>query len=222
MTRDLFVGVVCSAVFHGGFFLADRWFAPSPRPAAVADAVQTVEFIMPPVPEEELLQPDAAADGPAEKPEVSLPVAPERIEVVDIAVAIPQPAQILIPDRKIDARMTTIPVTNGGDRRKGRIGGSAVFELSSLDEEPVAKFQAKPVYPFEMHRSGTPGDVLVAFVVDASGVVREAYAVRSNQREFEASAVQAVMKWRFRPGKKDGRAVSTRMQVPIVFSITSD
>ena len=32
-------------------------------------------------------------------------------------------------------------------------------------------------------------------------------------------AIQAVGKWTFRPGRKGGRAVNTRMQVPIVFSL---
>jgi len=31
-----------------------------------------------------------------------------------------------------------------------------------------------------------------------------------------------VSKWRFRPGKKGGRAVNTRMAVPIVFNITDE
>jgi protein TonB len=95
-----------------------------------------------------------------------------------------------------------------------------LFDLANLDQIPVARFQARPVYPFEMRRAGITGEVLVGFIVDSNGDVRDAYAIRSNQREFEAAAIQAVMKWKFRPGRKGGRAVNTRMQVPIVFSIT--
>ena len=71
-----------------------------------------------------------------------------------------------------------------------------------------------------MRRAGIEGQVLVGFIVDSKGTVREAYPIRSTHREFESAAVQAVSKWRFRPGKKGGRSVNTRMQVPIVFSIT--
>ncbi len=70
-----------------------------------------------------------------------------------------------------------------------------------------------------MKRNGIAGEVLVEFIVDANGTVRDAHAVRSSQREFEASAVRAVSKWTFRPGQKGGRNVATRMQVPIVFSL---
>jgi RNA polymerase sigma factor (sigma-70 family) len=37
--------------------------------------------------------------------------------------------------------------------------------------------------------------------------------------EFEAAALEAVGKWKFSAGVKRGRAVNTRLQVPVVFSI---
>ena len=49
--------------------------------------------------------------------------------------------------------------------------------------------------------------------------VANAEAVRSSRAEFEASAMAAVSKWKFRPGRKSGRAVTTHLQVPIVFSL---
>jgi TonB family protein len=101
--------------------------------------------------------------------------------------------------------------------RKNRAGKT--FDISMLDQTPVARFQARPQYPFEMRRAGINGEVVVDFVVDTNGEVQNAYAVRSSQREFEAAAVQAVMKWKFKPGKKGGQDVNTHMQVPIVFSL---
>ena len=71
-------------------------------------------------------------------------------------------------------------------------------------------------------RAGIAGDVLVDFIVDTNGAVRNAYAARSSQREFEAAAVQAVSKWTFRPGRKGGRAVNTHMQVPVGFTLTDN
>jgi protein TonB len=100
--------------------------------------------------------------------------------------------------------------------------GIEVFDISKLDQQPVARFQARPQYPFEMRRAGIAGEVLVDFIVDSNGDVRNAYAVRSSQREFEAAAVQAVSKWKFRPGKKNGRNVNTHMQVPIVFTLNEE
>ena len=114
--------------------------------------------------------------------------------------------------------VVTIPVSP----RTGNFGAGMrdLFNLSDLDQVPVPSFQSRPVYPFEMRRAGITGEVVVGFIVDSTGAVRDAYAVRSTQREFDAAAVQAVTKWKFRPGRRGGRAVNTRMQVPIVFSIT--
>lgn len=64
--------------------------------------------------------------------------------------------------------------------------------------------------------------MLVGFIVNVNGDTQDVYAIKSTQREFEAPAIQAVQKWKFRPGKRQGKAVNTRMQVPIVFSITEE
>jgi protein TonB len=69
-----------------------------------------------------------------------------------------------------------------------------------------------------MRQNGIKGEVNVGFIVDVNGDVRDAYVVNSTHREFEAPAVQAVSKWKFRPGRRNAHAVNTRMSVPIVFS----
>jgi RNA polymerase sigma factor (sigma-70 family) len=94
------------------------------------------------------------------------------------------------------------------------------FNLGDLDQIPVARYQARPVYPFAMSRAGITGEVTVALVVDTNGDVREAHVVKSTQQEFEAAAVEAVLKWKFRAGERGGKAVNTRMQVPIVFALS--
>jgi periplasmic protein TonB len=93
------------------------------------------------------------------------------------------------------------------------------LDVSKLDQAPVPRFQARPQYPFEMREKKIGGEVVVDFIIDVNGDVRNAYAVRSSRREFEAAAVAAVAKWKFKPGMKGGRAVNTHMQVPIVFTL---
>jgi protein TonB len=118
------------------------------------------------------------------------------------------------PHVAFDPNMTKIPANIGGS------GGPPTFNLSQLDERPVATYMARPVYPEGMRRTGTSGEVTVEFIVDTSGNVRNATAVHSSQRDFEESACTAVSKWKFRPGRKDGRAVYVHMQVPIVFTLS--
>ncbi len=96
---------------------------------------------------------------------------------------------------------------------------SVVLNPSDLDQMPVPKYQASPVYPSEMRIHGISGEVLVDFIVDQAGNVRNAVAARSSNREFEDAACNAVSHWRFTPGRRGGVAVSVHMQVPIVFSL---
>jgi protein TonB len=70
-----------------------------------------------------------------------------------------------------------------------------------------------------MRRQGISGEVTVGFIVDAEGVPRELYVVKSSNKAFEPSALNSVSKWRFRPGMVNEKPVYTRMQVPLVFNI---
>jgi periplasmic protein TonB len=104
----------------------------------------------------------------------------------------------------------------------GIAGGAEVFDISKLDRAPELKFRVQAQYPFEMRRAGATGEVIVEFIVDTNGNVMNAFAVRSSRSEFEANAVSAVSKWKFKPGQKGGRNLNTRMQVPIVFTLNQE
>jgi TonB family protein len=85
----------------------------------------------------------------------------------------------------------------------------------------IQRSQVPPIYPFAMRKSGIQGQVLVGFVVDKGGAVRNPVVVRSNSPAFDAPAVECVLKWRFEPSRVDGQPVNARMTVPIVFELDS-
>lgn len=220
MTRDLIIGILIAASLHAVFFFGDKLF-PEGEVVAVAEAEEefTIEMMeMPPLePEPEDII-DVTDEAPPEEIEFAPPMNAD-VPTVNVDSAFVQKLQPPPPpglDRPTG--VISIPKTSAS-RAIGR-GMNDLFDLKNLDQAPSPRFQSKPVYPFEMRRAGIEGQVLVGFIVDSRGTVREAYSIRSTHREFESAAVQAVSKWRFRPGKKGGRAVNTRMQVPIVFSIT--
>jgi protein TonB len=99
-------------------------------------------------------------------------------------------------------------------------GLGAIFNLGDLDQIPQPTFQPPPQYPYEMKRAGINGTVTVGFIVDTTGAVRDAYVVSSSHSEFEAAALAAITKWRFRPGRRKGAPVNTRMQQPLSFKLT--
>jgi periplasmic protein TonB len=98
-------------------------------------------------------------------------------------------------------------------------GKITVLDISELDRVPIPRFRARPLYPSDMIAAGLSGNVLVDFIVDTEGNVRNAFAVHSSHIEFESNAVSAVQRWKFTPGRKNNHAVYVHMQVPIIFNL---
>ena len=85
--------------------------------------------------------------------------------------------------------------------------GNEVFSAADLEERPQAAAHFPPAYPNELRRAKVEGSVTVAFVVDESGRVEDPRVEKSSHPEFEKSALEAIRKWKFKPGKKEGQAV---------------
>lgn len=97
--------------------------------------------------------------------------------------------------------------------------GARAFETPKITEPPVPVYRVTPDYPLAMYRAGIAGEVLIEFIVDAEGNVRETYPVRSSHPAFRGEAVLAVSQWRFRPGTVNGEPVANKMRVAIFFSL---
>lgn len=112
------------------------------------------------------------------------------------------------------------PGISTGDPRA--IGGPRIISAAGLDKAPHAQVQATPDYPFAAKREGLNGEVVVEFLVDETGRVSNPSIVRSSNSMFDEPSLRAVLKWRFEPGRRDGRVVRFRMAVPVVFRLNND
>jgi len=95
------------------------------------------------------------------------------------------------------------------------------FDVSELESKPEVVSSVPPRYPSELRRAGIEGRVTIVFVLDTGGRVEDPRIETSTQPEFEQPALEAVRKWKFRPGMKDGEAVRTFMRLPIAFRMNS-
>ena len=93
-----------------------------------------------------------------------------------------------------------------------------VYDVTELDQVPVARSQVWPTYSAAQRPAGVTAEVTVSFVVDPEGNVRDASTIKSTNADFDTVAVESIKKWNFKPGQKGGRPVGTRMQVPIFFT----
>lgn len=179
----------------------------------------------PPVPERIEIIPENSATGSAGEtaggpdPLPRILDLPRELPKVDIFT-------VLVTDTVVPLRPLTtlmkIPqgVGEPGDGKGPRTGLSGAIQYTNLDNVPRATVRPAPNYPDTMSKSDTDGAVTVEFVVDTTGRVVSAEAVRWTHREFVDPAVRAVLRWRFEPGTHNGRKVSFRMAVPIEFYAT--
>jgi protein TonB len=209
----LVVGVFMAAGIHGAVLYTptfSRKKAEAPPPPA-----EMIEVVpMPPLePEEEIeVVNNDDAEAPPEFAPPMLMDLPSTVPVSAMTIKFEPPP----PEAPKSLGTITIP----SNRSAPSSGWGKLFELKDLDQKPTPITRIQPTYPFEMKRAGQEGTVTLGFIVDSTGAVRDAYVVDSTHREFEQPALAAIQKWRFRPGKKSGRAVNTKMQQPIVFTIT--
>lgn len=214
MRRDFLIGLAVSIFVHVGTLYGDRVIKFKPQSKAKVEQMATIEIIEMP-----RIEPDEPDRPPEPTEEAKLDfVPPTQIDTPQVVTdnSFVQQMQPPPPDSlKLNAGALDIP----SNRDMSSFRGMEVFDISKLDQIPQPRFRTPPQYPFEMRRAGIAGEVLVEFLVDTEGDVQNAFSAKSSQKEFESAAVQAVSKWKFRPGRKNGQNVVTRMQVPIVFTL---
>lgn len=217
MRRDLVIGLLCSIFIHAALGLSGEininWFAK--KKVVKKDEAPVLQLEMPKIEPE----PPEVQD-PTETQADTTQIAPPSVADVPGVVSFDSFTQAVQPPPppKTGIQMTVPksqgPVDNAGMRE--------VFDIKNLDQAPVARFRAQPVYPFDMKRQGITAEVLIEFVCDSNGDVRNPQVIKSSNHAFDQAAIEAVLKWKFRPGKKGGRSVNARMQQPFVFSINED
>jgi protein TonB len=218
MRKDLVIGLSASVLVHWSFlFLTQAPSAPKKKAVEVADVIKIEMPTLPPEEPEKKVN-----EEPQDEDAVVSSIAPPSL--VEIPNVMPNATFVMTPEPPpppgvaTSKGVVTIPA-NPRPPGWGK-GYSNLFDISQLDQIPVARLQPPPNYPYEMKRSGITGTVVVGFICDTDGNVRDAYVVNSTHREFDAQAVQAVSKWKFKAGRRGGRAVNTRMSVQVEFTLT--
>jgi TonB family protein len=105
-----------------------------------------------------------------------------------------------------------------GPGEGGGFGGGA-FRIGGGVSAPVPVFKVEPEYSEEARKAKFQGTVLLAIVVDETGKTTNVRVVRPLGMGLDEKAMEAVMKWRFRPGYKDGKAVPVMANVEVNFRL---
>ncbi len=221
MNRSILFAVIVSFLVHAGLAASGLLFRSEPAKPAAKEETPTIALDQPPPPAPD--EPEPAADQPADLPVDAADLAPPSQADLPSAVIDSPFVQKLQPTVATNLNRSA-GVTIPANLRPGVSAGAnlgKIFDLTALDQRPQARGPISASYPPGLKRSGLRGEVLVEFIVDAQGGVQNAFVVRSTHSGFEESALAAVQRTRFQPGRKGGAAVSTRVQIPIAFNLES-
>ncbi|MBH98447.1 MAG: protein TonB [Rhodospirillaceae bacterium] len=97
--------------------------------------------------------------------------------------------------------------------------GGVGFGISDGEYLPIVK--VAPVYPARALNRGLEGYVVVEFTVTPAGTVRDVSVVESTSGLFERAAMEAALKFKYKPRVIDGQAVEVPgVRNKITFEIT--
>jgi TonB family protein len=100
----------------------------------------------------------------------------------------------------------------------GGFGGGA-FRIGGGVSAPVPIYKVEPEYSEEARKAKFQGTVVLAIVVDETGKVTNVRVLRPLGMGLDEKAIEAVTKWRFRPGYKDGKPVPVMANVEVNFRL---
>jgi protein TonB len=97
--------------------------------------------------------------------------------------------------------------------------GGGVFRAGGGVTAPVVTFKVEPEYSEEARKAKFQGTVLLYIEVNERGLPQNPRIIRALGMGLDEKAIEAVMKWRFQPGRKDGKPVTVAAQVEVNFRL---
>jgi TonB family protein len=105
-----------------------------------------------------------------------------------------------------------------GPGEGGGFGGGA-FRVGGGVSAPTLIYKVEPEYSEEARKAKFQGTVVISIIVDERGQPTNFKVVRPLGLGLDEKAIEAVQKWRFQPGRKDGRPVAVFASVEVNFRL---
>ena len=105
-----------------------------------------------------------------------------------------------------------------GEGEGGGFGGG-VFRIGGGVTPPTILFKVDPKYSEEARKARYQGTVVLEAIVRKDGTVDILRVVRSLGFGLDENAVQALKKWKFRPGMRNGLPVDVALNIEVNFNL---
>ncbi len=105
-----------------------------------------------------------------------------------------------------------------GEGEGGGFGGG-VFSIGGGVTTPTLLAQTLPEYSEEARKAKYQGTVILETIVRRDGTVEVVRVTRSLGFGLDDKAIEAVSKWRFRPGMRNGQPVDVALKIEVNFNL---
>lgn len=97
--------------------------------------------------------------------------------------------------------------------------GGGVFRVGGGVSAPVVLYKVDPEYSDEARKAKYSGTVVLYIEVDQAGKARNIRVVKGIGLGLDEKAIEAVQKWKFKPGLKDGKPVVVAAHIEVNFRL---
>jgi TonB family protein len=110
-----------------------------------------------------------------------------------------------------------IESASGGGVASGAGGG--VLRVGGGVSAPIPLYKPDPDYSEEARKAHYSGTVMVSIIVDSAGPPRDIKVIRGVGLGPDEKAIEAVAKWKFRPGYRNGQPVAVQASIEVNFRL---
>ena len=96
---------------------------------------------------------------------------------------------------------------------------SELLTLPDCSSGPTLIEKVEPEYPRLARQAALEGDVILTYIVDVSGKVKDIKVVKADMKSFEDAAVRAVSQYKYSPTICYGRPVESEVTTTIEFRL---
>jgi len=97
--------------------------------------------------------------------------------------------------------------------------GGGAYHIGGEVSAPTLISKTEPEYSEEARKAKHQGTVMLYVQIDPSGHATNIKVVKSLGMGLDEKAIEAVQKWRFKPGMNAGKAVKVRAQIEVNFRL---
>ncbi|MBA3639488.1 MAG: energy transducer TonB [Acidobacteriota bacterium] len=174
--------------------------------------------------------PIAKADPPPPVPQIQIPAQQTATGVVELPGMVSNVPTPSVPSQGsgVGGGAGTGSGTGAGSGQGSGLGpgfgggtGGGVYRPGNGVETPQVIHEEKPLYTAGAMRAKVQGIVEVEAVVMPDGTVGQVQVVRSLDDRFglDEKAIEAVKRWRFRPGTRQGKPVPVLVNIELTFTL---